>query len=224
MTAITLNLLAEEQLAQEARARDPIKLFIAVGLAALTLAVAGGGVLSAMLMQRRTELQGLDAQWKKMNAVGAGEGEFQAIGVAAEEIMNLNRSRVLMAPQLALVKDLIPPSVQLSQLGFALSVETTDAGGGSGEDGAESKHLSHARRIERLVVRLEGMASSSRPELEVDRFLKSLRSDPRFSALVEDIQLRSITRISKDNDKAGLMAPTGANFVIECWYKEKAAK
>src|ERR1017187_2029898 len=102
MTAITLNLLAEEQLAQEARARDPIKLFIAIGLAALTLAVAWGGVLSAMLMQRRTELQGLDAQWKKMNAVGAGEGEFQAIGAAAEEITTLNRSRVLMAPQLAL--------------------------------------------------------------------------------------------------------------------------
>jgi len=223
MTAITLNLLAEEQQAQEARARDPIKLFTAVGLSVLTVAVAWGGILSAVLMQRRTELQGLDVQWKKVNTVGAGEGEFQAASAAAEEIMTLNHSRVLMAPQLALVKDLIPPSVQLSQLGFALSVETTDAGGGGSEDGAESKHPSHPKRIERLVVRLEGMASSSRPELEVDHFLKLLRSDARFSALVEDIQLRSISRISKDNDKTGLTA-TGANFVIECWYKEKAAK
>jgi hypothetical protein len=223
MTIITLNLLAEEQMAQEARARDPIKLFTAIGLAVLTVAVAWGGVLSALLMQRRTEMQGLEAQWKKVNTVGVGEGEFQATSAAAEEIMTLNRSRVLMAPQLALVKDLIPPSVQLSQLGFALSVEATEAGGGGGEEGAEYKHPGRPKRTERLVVRLEGMASSSRPELEVDRFLKLLRSDARFSALVEDIQLRSISRVSKENDKAG-STPTGANFVIECWYKEKAAK
>jgi hypothetical protein len=220
-TAITLNLLAEEQLAQEARARDPVKLFTAVGLGVLAVAVAWGGILSAVLMQKQTELQGLEAQWKKANDVGAEEGEFQRTSAAADEIMTLNHSRVLMAPQLALVKDLIPPSVQLSQLNFALSVETTESGGGGGEEGTESKHPSRPKRVERLVMRMEGVASSSRPELEVDQFLKALRSNARFSALVEDIQLRSISRTS--SDKAG-QTITGASFVIECWYKEKAAK
>jgi len=221
-TAITLNLLAEEQLAQEARARDPVKLFTAVGLGVLTVAVAWGGILSAVLMQKQTELQGLEAQWKKVNDVGAGESEFQRTSAAADEIITLNHSRVLMAPQLAMVKDLIPPSVQLSQLGFALSMETTESGtGGGGEEGTESKHPSRPKRVERLVMRMEGVASSSRPELEVDQFLKALRSDARFSALVEDIQLRSISRMS--SDKAG-QTITGASFVIECWYKGKAAK
>ena len=70
-------------------------------------------------------------------------------------------------------------------------------------------------------MRMDGVASSSRPELEVDQFLKALRSNARFSALVEDIQLRSISRMS--SDKAG-QTITGASFVIECWYKGKAAK
>lgn len=223
MTAITLNLLAEEQLAQEARARDPIKLFTVIGLAVLTVAVAWGGMLSALLMQRRTELRGLETQWNQVNDAGAGEGEFQRTCAAAEEIVTLNHSRVLMAPQLALVKDLIPPSIQLSQLGFTLNVETTESGGGGGEEGAESKHPGRPKRTERLVIRMDGVASSSRPELEVDQFLKALRGDARFGALVEDIQLRSISRMSKENDKAG-QTPTGAGFVIECWYKEKAAK
>lgn len=224
MIAITLNLLAEEQLAQEARARDPIKLFVAVGLAVLTVAVAGGGTLSALLMQRRTELQGLEAQWNKMNNVGAEEVEFQRTSGAAEEILTLNHSRILMGPQLALVKDLIPPSIQLSHLGFTLNVQTIDSGGGSGgEDGAASKHPSRPKRSERLVIRMEGVAFSSRPELEVDQFLKTLRSDARFSALVENIQLGSISRTSKETDKAG-NAPSAATFVIECWYKEKATK
>ncbi|MGO9443702.1 MAG: hypothetical protein ACLPXB_02875, partial [Thiobacillaceae bacterium] len=63
MTAITLNLLAEEQLAQEARARDPVKLFIAVGLGVLTMVVALGGVLSAVVIQKRSELGGLQSKW-----------------------------------------------------------------------------------------------------------------------------------------------------------------
>ena len=218
-TAITLNLLAEEQMAQEARARDPVKLFTAIGLGAVALAVAWGGILSAILMQKTVELHGLESEWKKTNVLGPEESEFQRLSSGADEIMTLNRGRVLMAPQLALVKDLIPTSVQLSHVNLAISVETTEAGGG--DEGAESKHPSRPKRVERLVLRLEGLALSSRPELEVDGFLKSLRSNARFSALVEDIQLRSISRVY--GDKANQVI-TGANFVIECWYRERVAK
>jgi len=217
MTAITLNLLAEEQQAQEARARDPIKVFTAIGLSVLTVAVAWGGTLSAILMQRRSELQGLEARWNKMNSVGAAEGEFQKLNTFAEETLAENHSRILIAPQLALVKDLILPSIQLRQLGFAVSVETSGANGGGGET-TDGKHAKHEKRTEQLVLRLEGTASSSQPELEVDRFLKALRSDKRFGPLVEDIQLRSISRTGREGDKAEHAQPA-ANFVIECWYK-----
>src|ERR1700689_2999915 len=113
MIAITLNLLAEEQQAQVARARDPVKLFTAIGLSVLTVAVAWGGTLSALLMQKRSELQGLESRWNNMNTVGGGEGEFQRLNAFAEEVIAVNHSRILIAPQLALVKDLIPPSIQL---------------------------------------------------------------------------------------------------------------
>ena len=157
MIAITLNLLAEEQQAQEARARDPVKLFTAIGLAAVTLAVAWGGTLSALLMQRRAELDGLQAQWNKMNEVGVGEGDFQKVNAVAQEIVALNHSRILVAPQLALVKDLIPPTIQLSQIGLTLSVDAADEGAlddvpvfaveGSGLAGAD-----HVRRDLAVIV------------------------------------------------------------------------
>jgi hypothetical protein len=222
MIAITLNLLAEEQQAQEARARDPIKLFTAVGLSLLTVAVAWGGILSALLGQKRSELQGLESRWNTMNTVGAEEGEFQRLNAFAEETMAANHTRILIAPQLALVKDLIPPSIQIGQLGFAVNV-TTSGGNGGGDEGGDSKHAKRQKQTEQLVVRLEGTVSNSQPELEVDRFLKTLRTDARFGALVEDIQLRSISRTGKETDK-GDHAVAVANFVIECWYKEIAAK
>jgi hypothetical protein len=193
MIAITLNLLAEEQQAQVERARDPIKLFIVIGLAVLTAVVALGGTLSAILSQRRVELQALQARWKKMNDVGQGEGDYQKDSEFAAEIVAVNRSRVVVAPQLAMVKDLIPPSVQLTHISFALAAETT-GGDSGGEDGVEGKHRARPKQSRHLVLQLEGLAASARPELEVDQFLKSLRSDTRFGALVEDIQLRSIAR------------------------------
>jgi hypothetical protein len=210
MTAITLNLLAEEQLAQEARARDPVKLFIAVGLAVLTIAVALGGVLSAVLMQKRAELAGLQSKWDKTNEGGAEESNFQKLNNAAGEIIGINHSRVLIGPQLALMKDLIPSSVQLTQLAFAMSVDSPGSDGG------------HSKKSQRLVARLDGRAFGGQPELEVDRFLKLLRSDTRFSALVEDIQLLSIARVT-ETDKSGA-TKDAASFSIECWYKEKTTK
>jgi len=222
MIAITLNLLAEEQQAQVERARDPIKFFIAVGLVVLTVAVAWGGTLSAMLAQRRVELQGLEARWKKMNDVGQGEGDYQKNSQFADEIVAINHSRVMVAPQLAMVKDLIPSSVQLTHINFALATQTT-GGDSGGEEGAEGKHPARPKQSRHLVLQLEGLASSARPELEVDQFLKSLRGDTRFGAMVEDIQLRSIARTTRDADKVGGAVPA-VNFTIECWYKEKAKK
>jgi hypothetical protein len=222
MIAITINLLAEEQQAQVERARDPIKLFIAVGLSVLTMAVALGGTLSAVLGQRRAELQGLEARLKKMNDVGQGEGDYQQESAYAAEIIAVNHSRVVVAPQLAMVKDFLPTSIQLSHIKFALAKETT-GGNGGGEEGTEGKHPARPKETQHLVLELEGVASSKRPELEVDQFLDSLRNDPRFGAQLEDIQLRSIGRTTSDSDKAGSALPA-VNFVIECWYKEQVKK
>lgn len=220
MIAITLNLLAEEQQAQVERARDPIKLFIVIGLSILTVAVASGGILSALLSQRRAELLGLQARYNKMNDAGQGEGDYQKESEFAAEAVSVNHSREVVAPQLAMVKDLIPSSVQLTHINFALVTQTT---GGGGEEGTEGKHAPRPKQSKHLVLQLEGLASNARPELEVDQFLKSLRSDTRFGALVDDIQLRSIARTTSDADAASGVVPT-VNFTIECWYKEKAKK
>lgn len=222
MTAIILNLLAEEQQAQAARAHDPLKLFVAIGLTVLSVAVACGSALSVRSGKKAAELQGLEARWKTLNSDGGQEDEFPKIRALAEEIVAVNNSRVLLAPQLALVKDLIPPTVRLSQISFSLAVEIPRVES-SGDEATGGKRVRQPAPIERLVLRLEGIAISSRPELEVDRFLQTLRDNTRFSAVIDDIQLRSESRTSVDIEKTGRGVPA-ANFVIECRYKEKGKK
>jgi len=127
----------------------------------------------------------------------------------------------LIAPQLALVKDLVVPSVQLTEVDFALSMDSPGPDLAA-EDVGEAPLKGRPKKVQRLVLRLDGKAFDSQPELEVDRFLKLLRDDARFGQLIEDIQLRSIGRV-KETDKAG-NSREAASFSIECWYKEKATK
>jgi hypothetical protein len=221
MTAITLNLLADEQRAQHERARDPLKLFIAGGIAVAALLVGLGGILSVFAGQKRSELHGLEARLDKMGDAGGAAGEFQKLKSLADEILAINRSRILMAPNLAIAKDIVPPTIQMARLEFTLAEETASAP--VSEEQASGGKTARPKQVERLVLRMEGKATSSRPELEVDKFLQTLRSDARFSAVVEDIQLRSIARSSTEADKAATALPT-ASFVIECRYKAKETR
>jgi hypothetical protein len=222
MTAIILNLLAEEQRAQHERARDPFKLFIAGGIGLVALAVGIGGVLSVLAGQKRTELQALESRWDQLDNAGSVAGEFQKIKSLADEILAVNRSRILFAPQLAIAKDILPATIQLARLDFSVSEEALSA---PPRDDSKpgGKHSARPTHVERLVLRMEGKATSGRPELEVDKFLQTLRSDAEFGGFVEDIQLRSIARTSVEADRSSGAVPT-ANFVIECRYKAKESK
>jgi hypothetical protein len=218
MTAITLNLLAEEQQAQERRAHDPVKVVLAIALGVTATVAAFGAVLAHAAGRAAAEVEALQARWDALDEVGAGEGEFQAIKRLADDIVAGNRARQLYAPQLALLKDLVPGNIQLSRLDFAIAIETTTPAHAD-EDPPAGKPA-RPKRSERLTLRLDGKAVAARPELEVDKFLQTLRSDERFSAVVTDIQLRSIARVSREGAATG-SAQNAAFFVIECRYKEK---
>ena len=61
---------------------------------------------------------------------------------------------------------------------------------------------------------------SGRPEIEVDNFLQTLRSDAAFVERVQQVQLRSIARAPVSSDAAAASVPA-AQFVIECRYKDQ---
>lgn len=226
MTAITLNLLAEEQRAEQANARDPIKTSLAIGLGVLSLTMIIGTLLWSVASNRRVQVGLLQNHWDSIVAAQKSKSaeSFETVKAAADEIYLLNRSRNLSAPQLALIKDIIPESVQLNRLSLQVATEIAEAApasdGGDGEGTAKAKRAPARKTTERLVLLLDGRAFSTRPEIEVDNFISSLRSHPVFREQVRTIQLRSIARA--DSAATG-SAGSGlfASFVIECQYKER---
>ena len=75
--------------------------------------------------------------------------------------------------------------------------------------------VSRPKTFERLRLQLEGKALSSRPELEVDEFIKALRADPVLHDQLQQVQLLTIARLP-DEDATPAVA-----FVIDCQYKEQ---
>jgi hypothetical protein len=224
MTPITINLLAEEQLAQQASARDPLKTAIAAGAIAIATAAGAGSVLSMLASQKRTELALWQAKWQQLaeQHQNRATDKLQTIRALATDILALHQSRRLLAPQLALVKDLVPDSIQLTRLNLAVAIETA----GSAEPGADdsptgtAKPAARARIVERLLLQLQGRATGSPPEIAVDRYMQTLRTDPAFSEQIEQVQLRSIARATAPTDNAAAGLPV-ASFVIDCQYKPR---
>ena len=226
MTAITLNLLAEEQLAEQANARDPLKTAVAICASILTLVVMSGSVLYVVAGQKKTEANLLQARWDSSVAAEAvgGTADFRSVKSMADDIIAINHSRPLYAHQLALIKDLVPDSVQLTRITFTLALEVRDAGnadtaGSADADKDKPRRVAVAKTVSHLNLQLEGKAMSNRPELEVDTLIQTLRSNAAFNERVKQIQLRSIARSPVSTSEGAPTVPT-AQFVIECQYKE----
>ena len=228
MKTITLNLLAEEHQAEQAAARDPIKGAVAFGILLVLLAVGAGTYFSIQVGRTAATIDGLQQLWDKISA-GSGAGlsaEVRASKSVAQEILDIHRARPLFAPQLALVKNVIPETIQLTRFGFTISSEasapTPVAAEPADELGKKSKatvaapaRAARPKVVDRVRMQLEGKATCSRPEMEVDEFLKALRVDPAVQEQIQQIQLLSIARLPTGADALPAVA-----FVIECQYKE----
>jgi hypothetical protein len=226
VTAITLNLLAEEQLAEQASARDPFKTAAAICASVLTLVVMSGSALYVAAGQKKAEANMLQARWNSQVAAEAagGAADFQSVKSMADDIVAINHARPLYAHQLALIKDLLPDSVQLTRIAFTLTLEVREGGDAATTDSADAgkdkpRRVAPPKAVPHLSLQLEGKATSNRPELEVDQFIQTLRGDTALNERVKQIQLRAIGRppVSSEGDAAALPS---AQFVIECQYKE----
>ena len=223
MTTITLNLLAEELLAQKASARDPLKWAVAIGTLAVSLTVMGGVAMSMASARKRAELGRLQARWDAISSPENGHsGTLEDIKAMAGDFVEINRSRNLRAPQLAIIKGLVTDSVQLMRLSLNTITESLGpvVNASDDKDTRKRRYVAPPKTMERTIIRLDGKCVARRPEMEVDAFIQALRNDPEFAAQLERMQLRNIVRgpAPPENSPAELPSST---FVIDCLLKER---
>jgi hypothetical protein len=225
VTAITLNLLVEEQLAQEAQARDPVKIVVAASICLISVAVLVGMAVSRSTVQRTTEADALQAKWDAIQSnPGTSAADTKSYKGLAEEIRAINQARPLYASQLAIIKDVVPDTIQLTQVGLSYVTEEVTAvapePAAAPADGEKPARRTRPKSHNHVSLVLSGQASCARPEIEVDEFIKKMKADAALSKLVEEISLRSLTRTSAPADTPGTHEPT-VMFSINCQYKDR---
>ena len=223
MKPLIINLLVEEEQANQARARDPVKVLIAISTGVLALVVAGGGTLACQSVRSSVELTRLERQWQalSLHQTSRHVDAYRSLKQWADDLIAINQSRPLCAPQLALIKDSVPDYIQL--LGLSLVTTTVaQAPPGPAPDGSDIK----ARIAQRapaaaqvVTLQLEGKIISVRPEEDMANFRHNLESASKFSAQIKEAQLRSYVRLAGPAERGG---PAVGQFVIECQLKEAA--
>lgn len=224
MSTITLNLLAEEQLAQHAQARDPFKITIAIGIGLCAICAVIGSYASHAAAKQRLNAEALQSRLDSLSGKTDSVGDTKTVKNLAEEFLEINRARHTYARQLALVKDLVPDSIQLDQLSFSTTVDAPPPVATDMADAPEGKakaaRAARPASTERLMLHLSGQAVSSRPEIEVDQFIQSMRTNQICSSEISDIKLKAIARSPVSGDSRVAALPS-ASFVIDCQYRKE---
>lgn len=221
MTAIRLNLMIEEQLALKAEARNPVKVAIAIGVFLLTTSVITGLYMGHLTEKRIEEAKSLHVKLEELQALQAGMAgsDTKALKNDADDYLEIHQARTVFAPQMAMLKELVPDSIQLLAVRYSLAAEMANPPAPVvTEDKATKVKAPPKPTGEHLVMQMDGRTVCPRPEIEVDQFIKSLRAHPRLSPLIKEIRLRSIARAPTSG--SGPLAVPSATFVIECEYKE----
>jgi len=223
--SIIINLLVEEELAQQARARDPVKLMIAISTAVLALVVAVGGVFSGLAMRSQVAMKVAETKLHELEKqqTSGSVGAYLSLKQWTDDLIELNQSRRLCAPQLALIKDLIPDYIQIARLTLTtVAVARAPAAPAPapevGQDDVKAKIAARAMPAAQLaVLLLDGKVVSVHPEDDLANFRRILESDPLFSAQIQLVKLRSYARVSGPAERGG---PITGQFVFECQFKE----
>jgi|YelNatPaOPRAMG01_1025707.scaffolds.fasta_scaffold12238_7 hypothetical protein len=226
MAPITLNLLAEEQLAQQASARDPVKITICLAVALVAVVMGVGAWIQRAAERAKIELADLRKNQQALEEAQARlGGGYRPAKTLAEDVVAINQARLIYGPELAAVKDLIPEGILLTALRFSVARDAAAPELPAPVESKKTEEPARARRsapktAERRILQLEGKAFGAQPELVVDSFLQGLRSDALFMERIHQISLRSIARTPQSpTDSAGI-GPS-AIFVVECAYKER---
>ena len=222
MNLILINLLVEEERAEQARARDPIKLLIAISTGLLAVVVAVGGVLSGLALRSRASLKVAESRLHELETqqTSGAVGAYLSLKQWADDLLEINQSRRLCAPQLAQLKDIIPDYIQILNLTFSTIAVTRAPAGPSPEGLDEAKQKIAARAVpsaQVVILALEGRVVSVRPEDDLANFRKILETSADFSSQIQNVKLRSYGRVSVPAERGG---PVVGQFVIECQFKE----
>jgi hypothetical protein len=217
---IRINLLAETQIAEEARRRDPLKRAILVGILLVGAVLVWSSWVQLKVVMAENSLSQLEANMGTRTNQYAGVISDQRIinedNSKLEALKKLTACRFLQGSLLNAIQHTMVPEVRLMRIRVDQSYAATAAV----VPRKGSRELPKPATVtERIVVSLDAKDSSSNPGDEVNKYKAAVANEPYLKAL-----LGKTNNVLLSNLSAPQVAPDGTPFVLftlECHLPEQ---
>jgi hypothetical protein len=196
---IHINLLAEAQIAEDLRRRDPVKRAIFFGALLVFSTLVWSSALQLEVMNSRmtlttlkSEIEGVNDDWK---SVDDNQKKISDAGKKLESLEQLSNARFLQGNFLNGLQQLNLDGVQLVRARIDQSYFPVP--GALNKTNNNHLVLGHkAYTTEKIVLSLDARDVSANPGEQVDKFMQALASQPYFKDLLNKtngVQLASLS-------------------------------
>lgn len=219
---IRLNLLAEAQMAEELRRRNPVKRVIIVGVIMVASMLAWASSLQLRHIIEKSATSTLESQ------LAAKTNQYRAVLENQQKVAELNQkiyslrvlaaNRYLQGSLLHALQPVMVDDVQLSRLRVEQVYSHTEpVKGGTNSEGKVTAPKA-ATETERITIMLEAKDTAVNPGDRVPQFKQAIASSSYFSNLVGQAGQVRLASISPPQAQPGM--PPFVNFTLECRLPE----
>ncbi len=217
---IFINLLAEQQAAEDLRRRDPVKRAVWIGGFVVALVAVWVGFLQVKIFAANSALASVESKWKAMEQsteqVAKNLKKTAEIERKLAALQTLAKSRFLWANTLNALQSTIVDNVHVVRLRSEQSYSLAPT-----KTGADAKNAKPAGARERILFTIEAKDFANPAELNHNRFISEISGAKTFAEqLPKTGGVRLKDRLPPQPDPAD----PSRNFIlfsIECRYPEK---
>jgi hypothetical protein len=220
--AIRINLLAEAQIAEEMRRRDPVKLAIYTGVLLVVVLLVWSSALQVEVafakgdlnnVQREIESKTNDYQHALVNL-----GKINESKKKLEELQKLTNSRFLQGDFLNALQEATVDDVQLARVRVDQSYFRIEGSSGQTNDGRIVIGRP-ATVTEKIVVTLDARDSSATPGDQLKKFKEVIASQSYFKAMLN--KTNGVQLINTSPLETGMDGKPYVLFTLECDFPEQ---
>ena len=223
---IRINLLAEQQAAEEMRRRDPVKRATWVSGFVVGIMVLVSGYLQFKLMAAMREVNRSESEWQRiepdytkitsnMNKTAEAERKWEAL-------QSLATNRFLWAPPLNALQYVMlsVEDVQVTRLKTDQSYVITEAVLPSTNSVDGVSRISRGKPAtsrEKILITIDARDSSKRPGDQIPKFQQAVTNNPYFRTNLQKTELTAFS----PRQEGGAGARPFVTFTVECQFPEK---
>jgi hypothetical protein len=219
---IKINLLAEAQIAEDLRRRDPVKraIFFGALLVALALVWSSSLQLEAMIAKRDlNQVQiGIDSRTNEYQHALVSQGRVAGANKKLDALRNLSNSRFLQGNLLDALQQATVDGVQLMRMRVDQSYFKVEGSPNQTNNG----HIVIGRpatTTEKIVMSLDARDYSATPGDQVNKFKAAIAAQPYFKVMLD--KTNGVQLISISPSQIGFDGKPFTLFTVECNFLEQ---